>query len=69
MPFDPQSGGAHDEFRKNTEKHKVLAGVTGLSFLCKTCKQPRQTPGRKQAVRGDKRSGWVCAHCLKEKNK
>lgn len=52
------------KFRDVTrESHKKMAGVTVPSFVCVRCKQSRRVPGRKQAVRGAPKYGYVCARC------
>lgn len=63
MSFEPQKTSAIERYREQTAGHKKLAGVTAPSFLCKKCKQKRQPGGRRQAVTGDKRSGWLCREC------
>ena len=52
-----------DRFRKNTPKHASFAGVERPGFVCAKCKQARLVSGRKQAVKGTSKYGYVCREC------
>lgn len=52
------------QFREATQvAHRKMAGVMSPSFRCTKCKQYRPAAGRKQAVRGAPKFGYVCAGC------
>lgn len=50
-------------YRATTERHAVFAGVTSPSFICQRCGQHRTTNGRKRAVKGTTKFGYVCREC------
>lgn len=50
-------------FREATDRQASMAGVTGPSFVCVRCKTKRATLGRRRAVKGTNRFGFVCAGC------
>jgi hypothetical protein len=54
---------AINAYRDNTERQKSMAGVTVPSFLCKKCKKNKPAMGRKQAVKGTTKYGFLCAEC------
>lgn len=50
-------------YRAQTASMASCYGVMAPSFRCARCGQSRSTPGRKQRIPGDRRSGWVCREC------
>ncbi len=54
---------AINRYRRTTAKHASCAGITAPAFVCVCCKQPRAVAGRRQAVKGTSRFGYVCAGC------
>ena len=58
-----------DSFRQDTKRHDSMAGCTKPSFLCVSCKEQRLITGRKQAVKGSPKFGYVCAGCAKKGEK
>lgn len=51
---------ASDEhaYREQTAGQVAMAGVTGPSFVCRSCRRVRRTTGRKKTA-----GGWRCAEC------
>lgn len=56
-----------NEFRERTERNSTMTGVTFPTFMCKKCKTNRSTVGRKHAVKGYPKHGYICAECAKGK--
>ncbi len=54
---------AQTQFRANTDKQAVCAGVATPSFRCAKCKQYKLAKGRKMKVKGSPKFGYVCADC------
>lgn len=52
-------------FRSNTDKQATMAGVTAPSFVCRSCGKRSKPAGRKQAVKGTSKFGYICAECAK----
>ena len=46
----------HDE-----AQDRSMSGVMSPTFICRTCKQPKHTAGRKRHLDG----GYKCAECAK----
>lgn len=53
---------AIQEYRDRT--HAENPSRFSDTFYCQTCRAKRPLAGRRQAVRGDRRSGFVCAECV-----
>jgi len=66
MPLQNHNRATHVEFRETTDKLvKSMPGVMSPSFLCRLCGEQKRTEGRKQYIKGNTRSGWICAACAK----
>lgn len=56
---------ALEQYRKTTDGHASMSGVTSPSFMCRRCKTLRRCAGRKMIVKGVPKYGYVCAVCLR----
>lgn len=54
---------AFNRFRVVTGQQAAMCGVTGPSFFCKGCGQNRAVSGRRRAVPGTNKGGFLCATC------
>ena len=50
-------------YRERTTMHSSCKGVMSPSFMCKACKRPRTTVGRRPVVPGYSKAGYICAEC------
>ena len=55
-------------FKESTaERHGRMAGVMSPTFRCRACGAFKSTIGRQQCVPGDRKSGFYCAACAKQR--
>lgn len=53
-------------FRQRTEERCAeVPGIQFYRFVCQRCRQSRSVSGRKQAVKGSNKHGYICAECAK----
>lgn len=57
--------GERERAYRERSNNASMAGIAlGQSFMCKSCKQPRDRVGRKPVIKGYSRAGYRCSSCV-----